>query len=204
MARVSLLLWDVGGVVLTDGFDEGQRARTARHFGIDPDDLERRHLRVVTDFETGKLSLADYLAAVVFHEPRSFTPEAFADFVRSCSAAHEEALACARALRRSGRYLMATLNNESRELNEYRITSFRLREAFQMFLTSCYTGRRKPDPAAYEYALALTQHAPEEVVFLDDRPENVGAARRLGLQGVHVRDPARVADDLGRVGVRVG
>jgi putative hydrolase of the HAD superfamily len=204
MANVSLLLWDVGGVLLTNGWDRAGRLAAAEQFHLDADDLERRHERVADSFETGKVDLTEYLAATVFYVPRAFTPSEFRAFVWSRSRPHPAAIDCARALRRGGRYVLAALNNESTELNAYRIATFGLRDIFHVFLSSCYTGRRKPDPSAYEYALDVTRRAPDEALFLDDRRENVEAARRLGLRTVWVKDPAHVRDELAAAGIGAG
>ena len=204
MGSVSLLLWDVGGVVLSNGWDHRARAAAAARFGLDADELERRHERVDAAFETGRMDRRAYLDATVFYESRSFTPEAFWAFVCAQSVRNDPAYAVARSLRDGGRYTMAALNNESRELNEYRIRTFGLREVFHVFFSSCYTGRRKPDPDAYRYALALTDRAPDEALFLDDRPENIAAAASLGLRTLEVRDPNRLAEALDRVGIAAG
>ncbi|MGD0257746.1 MAG: HAD-IA family hydrolase [Thermoplasmata archaeon] len=204
MAKVTLLLWDVGGVLLTNAWDRAGRAAAAARFHLDPAELERRHDRVADDFETGRMDLDRYLAATVFDVPRAFDAGAFRAFMWSLSAPHESALACARAFRQDGTFVMVALNNESTELNEHRISTFHLREVFHAFLSSCYTGRRKPDPDAYRYALQVTQHLPEETLFLDDRPENVEAAARLGIRAVRVRDPVRVREELESAGVVAG
>ena len=204
MTEISLLLWDVGGVVLSNGWDHGARAAAAERFGLDPAELERRHLSVDAAFETGRLDWSGYLSATVFYEARSFTPGAFRRFMLEQSRENPGALATARSLKAGGRYTMATLNNESRELNEYRIRTFGLGSAFHAFLSSCYTGFRKPDPQAYRHALDLAQCAPDAALFLDDRPENVAAAARLGLHTLEVRDPERLREELAGVGVASG
>jgi putative hydrolase of the HAD superfamily len=204
MAEVSLLLWDVGGVVLSNGWDHRARAAAADRFGLDAGELERRHLTVDAAFETGRLDWAGYLSATVFYETRPFSPEMFRQFMLAQSTENRAALATARALRSSGRYTMAALNNESRELNDYRIRTFGLADVFHVFFSSCYTGLRKPDPAAFRYALDLAQRPAEEALFLDDRPENVEAAARLGLRTLKVQDPGRLREELAGVGVASG
>jgi putative hydrolase of the HAD superfamily len=201
MAKVSLLLWDVGGVILSNAWDHSERQAAAVHFGIDAEDLERRHERVVADFETGRIDENEYLSRTIFYTPRSFSREAFQRFMREQSVALASSLATARALRDQGEYVMVALNNESRALNQYRIATFGLEEIFHAFLSSCYTGRRKPDPDAYRYALEITQHDPEESLVLDDRLENVEAAARLGIRTLWVRDPGRLREELARSGV---
>jgi putative hydrolase of the HAD superfamily len=204
MANVSLLLWDVGGVLLSNGWDHGARHAAAVRFGLDGEDLEHRHLQVDAAFETGRMSWEEYLTSTVFHVPRNFSREEFGRFVREQSTAKPANLALARELRRSGEFTMAALNNESRDLNEYRIETFGLRDVFHVFFSSCFTGLRKPDPAAYRYALQITQRSPDESVFLDDRPENVSAAAGLGIRTVLVGDPGRLRADLTNVGVAAG
>ena len=199
MPSVSLLLWDVGGVLLSNGWDRTARAAAAAHFNLDAAELERRHQLVETAFETGRLDWEGYLAATVFYAPRSFTSDAFRQFMREQSRGNTPALATARALRSEGRYVMAALNNESRELNDYRIRTFGLTEVFHAFFSSCYTGYRKPDPAAYRYALEIAQRTPPETLFLDDparehlgrRPARSSHARSAGPRATSGRAGAR-------------
>jgi putative hydrolase of the HAD superfamily len=204
MAEVSLLLWDIGGVLLTNAWDRDDREAAAVRFGLDATEFERRHDALADDLESGRLDFDAYLGATVFDRPRPFSPAEFVAFVRDRSRPHPAALATARALRAGGRYAMIALNNESRALNEYRIATFRLTEIFDAFLSSCYTGRRKPAPAAYEYALEVTQRAPNEALFLDDRRENVDAAARIGLRTLQVGDPERLAEALALEGIGAG
>jgi putative hydrolase of the HAD superfamily len=202
MTKVSILLWDVGGVILSNAWDHAGRRAAADHFGLDAEDLERRHESVAADFETGRLDEEQYLSSTVFYAPRSFSRETFQRFMRARSVALASSLGTARALREQGEYVMVALNNESRALNHYRITTFGLKEIFHTFLSSCYTGRRKPDPDAYRYALEVTQRDPEESLVLDDRLENVEAAARLGLRTLWVRDPDHLREDLSLAGIR--
>lgn len=204
MAEISLLLWDVGGVLLSDGWDRASRERAAGRFGLDLPELEQRHAAVAREFESGQLTLEEYLQAVVFTEPRSFSPEDFIAFLHDESRPHPEAIALARRLRAGGRYVLATLNNESRELNRYRLQTFGLKDIFHAFFSSGETGRLKPDRGAYELALNLTQRDPEESLLLDDREENLQAAERLGLRTLKVEDPRRLAEGLGRLGIHAG
>ena len=199
--KLSLLLWDVGGVLLSNGWDHLSRAAAVDRFHLNAAEFEARHAAVEAAFETGSLSEEEYLDATVFYEPRTFSRDEFRTFIRSRSTAHPSAIEVARALQRGGRYHLATLNNESRELNEYRIQKFGLAEIFEEFFSSCYTGHRKPDPAAYRAALDITRHAPEETLFLDDRPENIAAAESLGIRSLRVIDPGRLRGDLDRLGV---
>jgi putative hydrolase of the HAD superfamily len=203
MAKLSVLLWDVGGVILSNAWDLEDRHAAAQQFHLEAEDFERRHESVVADFETGRMTEEEYLSKTVFYVPRSFSRDSFRKFMRDRSVPLDSSLATARAVRARGEYLMAALNNESAPLNEYRIDTFHLKDIFQVFLSSCYTGRRKPDPDAYRYALEITQRSPDESLFLDDRLDNVKVAEQLGLRTIWVRDPGTLRQDLDAAGVTV-
>lgn len=201
MGAITALFWDVGGVLLTDGWDALMREQAARSFGLDLSELERRHAPVVADLEAGRSTLDDYLDQVIFHRPRSFTREQFREFMFQCSQPHPEAVALAQEVARTGRYFMATLNNESLELNLYRIQRFDLAQVFSVFFSSAFLGLIKPDPAIFRRVLHMTQRAPEQCLFIDDRPANVEAGRRSGMQAVQYQSPAQLREALKRLGI---
>src|SRR5262249_7801135 len=137
----------------------------------------------------------------LFYEPRPFTIEHVIDEIQQLSTPFAETLQLVRALRAGGRYMLATLNNESRELNEYRIARFGLRDLFSAFFTSCYLGLNNPQPEAYRRALQITQRQPDECLFVDDRPMNVEVARILGMHPVQFRDAAQLELELRAAGI---
>src|SRR4051812_10640328 len=149
MARVPTLFFDLGGVLLTNAWDTGARKRAAETFGLDFQEFQTRHEMLKTAFETGRLSLDMYLRKAVFHTPRPFSPADFRDFMFAQSQPLGETLAWVRGLARSQRCRLFTLNNESAELHEYRVSTFHLDEIFSGFLVSCYLGQVKPDEGIY-------------------------------------------------------
>lgn len=201
MANVTALFWDVGGVLLTNGWDRGSRRRATQKFGLDWDEFEDRHELVVNAFETGKATLQEYLQRTVFYRPCAFSPADFQAFMFSESQTLGETLALLGRLAASGRYLIATVNNESLELNEYRIRQFELRKYFSAFFSSCYLGVRKPDAAIYKLALSITQRAPTECVMIDDRPLNLECAKELGISTIAFTSTKQLEEDLARLGV---
>jgi putative hydrolase of the HAD superfamily len=96
---------------------------------------------------------------------------------------------------------MSTINNESAELNIYRIRQYRLREIFQLFVSSCYVGLRKPERDIYQLALNLTQHPADECCFIDDRPENLEPAQRLGMHSIRMQRVSQLREQLNKLGV---
>src|SRR5258708_13611364 len=153
MSDVTAVFWDVGGVILSNGWDRAARAAAAKKFGLDWEELQDRHDLASPAFETGKITLDTYLNRTVFYRKRAFTREEFSEFIFAHSAALPESRASLSAVASAGAYLLATINNEPLELNERRIQQFQLRREFQAFFSSCFLGIRKPDEGIYRIAL---------------------------------------------------
>jgi putative hydrolase of the HAD superfamily len=203
LAKISALFWDVGGVLLSDAWDREQRQRTLQQFGMDEDEVEfeSRHEMLVSSFERGKISLQDYLEHTVFYRPRSFTIEVFTQHMLSLSQPYPDTLRLAKELTQSGRYLMSTINNESKELNLFRIQTFGLREIFSLFVSSCFVGLRKPEEGIYRLALEITQKPPGECCFVDDRPLNLDSASKLGMHVIQTKNAEQLRGDLQKLEV---
>jgi putative hydrolase of the HAD superfamily len=201
MASVETIFWDNGGVILTNGWDRGARKGATEKFHLDWENFEDRHELVLNAFETGKMSLTEYLQRAVFYRPRSFTMEEFKAYMFSQSQAYPESLEFLGKLAKTNRYILAALNNESREINEHRIREFRLRDYFEAFFSSCYLGVRKPDAQIYRLALSITQRDPAECVMVDDRGLNLECARELGMQTIQFQNLGQLREDLARLGV---
>lgn len=202
--QITTLFWDVGGVLLSNGWDTASRQAAAEEFGLDWEEFQERHSLISAEFERGRLDLEEYLDCTVFHRERDFSREKFREFIFRQSRPREGMLELAGRLARSGRYLMATLNNESRDLNLYRIETFGLREHFTAFFSSCFLGVKKPERRIYETALEITQRRAGECLFIDDRPLNLETARRLGMHTVHFRDEERLIAELQELGIEGG
>lgn len=201
MADITTLFWDVGGVLLTNGWPGESRRLAAQHFNLDREEFESRHDSIMAAFETGGTGLEEYLDHTVFYRSRPFTREEFKKFMLDQSKPHPATLALAARLAESRKYLLCTLNNESVELNLYRIERFLLRRCFTAFFSSCFLGVRKPDEAIYRAALQITQKAPEACLFIDDRAPNIEAAARLNIATIHYQNAARLQEELRRYGI---
>jgi len=199
VARISALFWDIGGVLLTNAWDHEERDAAIRQFSLDKNHFETCHEQIVDAFEKGKLTLDEYLSRTVFNRERAFTLEEFRSYMFCLSQPKDDVLAIARSLSRT--YPMCAINNESRELNQYRIASYSLRDVFETFVSSCFVGIRKPDPGIYRLALDLTQRKPEECCFIDDRQVNLDSARLLGMNAILMRNSQQLRKDLNALGV---
>lgn len=201
MPAIQAIFWDVGGVLLSNAWDREQRQRTLKQFDLDDAEFESRHEMLVSSFERGKISLQDYLERTVFYRPRPFTSEAFTQHMFSLSQPNPETLQLAKQLSRSCAYLMSTINNESKELNLFRIQAFGLREIFSLFISSCFVGLRKPEEGIYRLALEITQRPPEECCFIDDRALNLDSASRLGMHVIQMKTAEQLRRDLQKLEV---
>jgi putative hydrolase of the HAD superfamily len=201
LSEIKALFWDVGGVLLSNAWDHTQRQQAIDKFGLEREEFSERHELVVSSFERGKISLDEYLDRTVFYRVRPFKREEFKNYMYSLSIPDEAALTFAKGLADSGKYLMGTINNESRELNAYRIEKFGLRSIFRVFVSSCYVGLRKPEEAIYKLALDVTQQAAEQCCFIDDRALNLEVAKRLGMHTVEMHGTDQLWSALQKLGV---
>lgn len=202
MGAISTLFFDLGGVCLSNGWDREQRRVVTADFGLDYDTFDRRHRQVVDTLERGQLTLREYLEWTIFYEARPFTIDEVTNEIMQLSTPFPETLDLVGALRRSGNYLLATINNESRELNEYRIEKFNLRGLFTAFFTSCYFGLLKPQPDHYRRALDITRCPADQCLYIDDRPMNVEVARILGMHAIQFVDATQLEADLRAAGLQ--
>jgi putative hydrolase of the HAD superfamily len=196
------ILFDVGGVLLTNGWDLRERTVVLSHFHLDLAAFEARHLAPYDAWERGALSLTAYLDATVFYEPRSFTRDEFIAFILAQSKLLPDgALGILKELAASDKCLLGAFNNEARETNEYRFERFGLREVFQVALSSCYLGLRKPESAIYRRALDILGRPAQRILFIDDRPENAAGAVAAGMKAIRFEGAEALRSELASLGV---
>jgi putative hydrolase of the HAD superfamily len=203
LADITTLFFDIGGVILTNGWDRGSRREAATTFHLDWEEFQDRHDLSFPAFDSGHIKLNEYLDRTLFYRPRAFTREEFTDFMFAQSKEYPESRAILSAVARTGRYFIGSINNEPFELNEYRIETFSLRREFQVFFSSCYLGCRKPEENIFRIALEVTQRKPENCLFIDDRPLNLESPRRLGMHAIHCQNAQQLRVDLQKFGVEV-
>ena len=202
MFPFDVILFDVGGVLLTNGWDNRERAEVLERFGLDRSEFESRHTEPYRVWERGAISAAEYLDATVFYQPRAFSREEF--FAAICGQSKllpGGALGTLKELAASNECLLGALNNEARETNEYRFETFGLRSYLCVALSSCYLGLRKPDPAIYQRALDILGRPAERILFIDDREENTAAAFRAGMKPVLFQGEDALRHELASLGV---
>jgi putative hydrolase of the HAD superfamily len=201
--EITTLFWDIGGVILTNGWDHNSRKDAVETFNLDAEDFRDRHDLSFPAFDAGQITLDQYLDRTLFYRPRPFTREEFTAFMFAQSKEYPETRAVLSAVAGTGKYYVGSINNEPRELNDYRIEAFGLRREFEAFFSSCYLSARKPEETIYRIALEVSHRPPENCVFVDDRPLNLENPRRLGMQVVHYQDAEQLRSDLQALGIEV-
>lgn len=181
MGKIKCLFLDIGGVLLTNGWDHSQRAEAIKHFGLDPVEFQDRHKSCYDLHEQGKISLDEYLDKTVFYESRPFAKEEFRQYMRSLSKPDWQMIRMVKEFKGKTKIRMAVISNEGRDLIEYRIRVARMDEFIDDFFVSCFVGFQKPDSRIFQAALDITQMDKKDVLYIDDRPNLVEAANKLGI-----------------------
>ena len=184
MGPIDTLFLDLGGVILTNGWDHIERKHVAEHFGIDWADFEQRHKQWYDLHETDELTLDEYLQKVVFWKARDFSPEEFKALMYAQSKPLPGMIDFIHEIKQAHNLRVVITSNEARELAEYRIRSFNLRSLTDLFFVSCFIHLQKPDPRFYQLVLDVTQISPDRVIYLDDRESGIEAAAKMGIYGV--------------------
>lgn len=198
---IDLVLFDIGGVLGSNGWDREQRSAAVERFDLDAEDFQYRHEETVGAFESGDITLDEYLDVTVFCSPRDFTEKQFKEFMFAQSEPWWDSIAVARSLVQSGHVRLGTLNNESEALNVHRIETFSLAPIFSVFFSSCWLGVRKPTQQIYTRALAMSQVPAERTLFVDDREQNLRPAAMLGMQTIHFQSASQLRADLEALGL---
>jgi len=204
--EIKTIFWDIGGVLLTNGWDKGQQTRVLTALGVDLPAYEAIHDDVNYYWERGLISAQDFFEQTILET----NPQLHLTFdhlwqlvCAESKVLYPECFDILAALKRSGRYRLATLNNESRELNAHRLDAFHLRAFFDYFICSGYVHEMKPLPDIYRAAIDISGFAPETALFIDDKQENCAAARALDMQAIHFESPAQLRASLTELGITV-
>lgn len=198
---ITTLFLDVGGVLLTNGWDHLARRRAAAKFKLELSDLEDRHHLTFDTYEEGKLTLQEYLDRVVFYRKRPFTRDQFQRFMFAQSKPYPQMIGLAKQLKARHRLKIAVVSNEARELNEYRIQTFGLARLVDCFVSSCFVHIRKPDADIFRLALDVTQAPAREVVYIENTPMFVEIAEGLGIRSILHTDYESTARKLASLGL---
>jgi putative hydrolase of the HAD superfamily len=203
-AAITCMFLDIGGVLLTDGWDHHARKRAAMKFNLNLAEMEERHHLTFDTYEEGKLTPEEYFARVVFYEKRAFTPAQFRTFMFAQSKPHPEMIELIRRLKARYGLKIVVVSNEARELNSHRIRKFKLEEFVDSFVSSCFVHVRKPDADIFRLALDIAQVPAREVVYIENTPMFVQVAEGLGVRSILHTDYKSTCAELSKLGLKDG
>lgn len=202
MFPFDVILFDVGGVLLTNGWDHRERALVLDQFRLDKAEFEARHTNPNDAWERDAISVKEYLDATVFYQPRDFSHEEFLEAIRAQSQLLPDgAMGILGELAASDKCMIGVLNNEARATNDYRFDTFGIRQHLKVAFSSCYVGLRKPGPPIYKRALDILGVPAERILFIDDRSENVAGAESVGMKGIRFTGADALRGELTSLGV---
>jgi putative hydrolase of the HAD superfamily len=199
---ITTLLVDIGGVLLTDGWDHHARKRAATNFKLEWAEMEDRHSLNFATFEEGKLTLDEYLSRTIFYVERPFTRDQFREFMFAQSHPFPEMIELIAQLKVRRGLKIAVVSNEAREMNAYRIQKFKLTEFVDFFVSSCFVHLRKPDTDIFRLALDIAQVPAEQVVYIENTAMFVEIAEGLGIRGILHTDYSSTCAKLSAVGLK--
>ena len=179
---INILFFDVGGILLTNGWGHESREEAARRFGLDYDEVDDLHTFIFNVYEAGSVDLDEYLDTVIFNHPRDFAREDFKQFMFEQSKELPDMLTWLKEWKKDCGFRIISINNEGKELNDYRVKKFKLHQCFDAFISSCEVGIRKPDPKIFRLAMGVAQALPQQCVYFDDRKMFALAAQKLGIR----------------------
>ena len=196
MTKITHLFFDIGGVCLSNGWDHISREQSANFFGYDFAESDEKHYKVAAEFEKGNISRDAYLEEVIFYRKRDFSKNEVVEFMESQSVGHQKSLDALGKICSGGKYHISALNNESLELNEFRIKKFGLSKYFTNFFSSCYLKVKKPETEIFQTVLRIMQKRGDQCLFIDDRLENIESAVKCGFHTLHLPDVGELEKSL--------
>lgn len=181
---IKALFLDIGGVLMTNGWGTDGRKGAAEKFNIDYKEMDERHRLTFDTYETGKMSLEQYLNEIVFYKPRQFTMGEFIEYMHSVSQPYPDMIELMKEMKVRHGLKVGIVSNEGSGITEYRLENFGLKDFVDFFVVSCFVHVKKPDLDIYRLALDIAQVKPEEVIYIDDRSLFVEVGRKLGLNAI--------------------
>jgi putative hydrolase of the HAD superfamily len=201
-AAITTLFLDVGGVLLTNGWDHHARRRAAKNFNLKWAEMEDRHGLNFAAHEEGRVTFEQYLNRVIFYKKRPFTRSQFRLFMFAQSKPYTKMIEMVRNLKARYGLRIAVVSNESRAVNAYRIHKFKLGGFVDTFISSCFVHARKPDVEMFRRALDIAQASPHQVLYIENTPMFVQIAESLGIRSILHTDCKSTLMKLASFGLR--
>ena len=192
MARIHLYLFDMGGVV---SVNNDVISRVAARLDLTPEQFYERAGEDALLLMPGKLAPAEFWERISAVTGRAVNEDLFARYFHPVL--DREVAGLVEELRKHHRVVVGTNTIEThyrihRELGHY--------DLFDAVYASHLMGLVKPDPRFYREVLESEHRDPSETAFIDDLPENVDSARRLGIHAILFTGAADLENEIRRLG----
>ena len=194
--RITTLFLDIGGVLLTNGWDRTARRLASEQLHLDFDEMNERHHLIFDVYEMGKITLNEYLDQLIFDPNINFSKDDFKSFMFQQSQPYYDTIDFFKELKRKYSLKVVAVNNEGRELNEFRIKKFHLDELFDGFVSSSYVKMRKPDIDIFRLACDISKCLPQQALLVDDRDMFVEVAKTIGINGIHYEGLSSIKEKM--------
>lgn len=200
---IRAVISDMGRVVLWFDNDVFIRKLAASSTVSEDNIKEAAHwnLDLLTDFDRGAISPGDFYKRVVRAVGSGIGEAEFFAIYNDIFRLNPPALEVLRKHKAAGKALILLSNTDIRRFGFIR-ENYPEMLIFDDYVLSFELGMVKPEPAIYLEAARRAGCRPEECVFIDDMPENVQAAVKLGMAGVVYRPETDLAAELERLGLR--
>ncbi len=195
---IKVVIFDMGGVLVRTE-DTAPRAALGLRFGKTYRELDQIVFANKSSLRAscGEISARDHMQHVMRTLDLPETDETINNFVDEFFHGDEVdkgIIDYIQSLR--PRYQTVLLSNAWDNLRKVLATQWKIADAFDEIFISAEMGVAKPDPKIYKMVLEKLDVAPEETVFIDDFIENIEAARKLGMNGLHFQNKDEVMAEL--------
>ena len=201
-ARSTWVVFDYGGVICTPqpGQDVALLAAAA---GVPVPEFQGPYWAYRLSYDRAELDGTTYWLKVAAALGLSFSAAQIAELTRLDIASwlhlYDGTVALLQDVAAAG-YRLALLSNAPADFAEV-LAEQPVARFFEHLTFSCYLGSVKPEPECYRAVLAILGVRPADVVFIDDRPENVAGAAAIGIRGVHFTTPEALRSALSGHGI---
>jgi epoxide hydrolase-like predicted phosphatase len=192
------VFFDLGGVIVRTEF-QAPRQQLADRLGMDYDDLNK----IVFESETsnrasiGQISSEEHWASVLQRLKRPASELlAIRDEFFAGDIVDRTLLDTIRSLR--GKFKTGLISNAWGDLRDY-IVREKFDDAFDKMIISAEVGAMKPEAKIFQIALEQVGVSPKEAVFIDDFFVNIEGCEKVGMKGIHFKDPESTLKQLERL-----
>ena len=183
---VQAVVFDYGNVLCLEQTLEDMKGM-ALVCGISDERFSEFYWKLRPPYDRGDIDGPAYWTAVGRQQELGLSRDQIATLIKldceSITRPNQGAVQWAELLRHEG-FPLTLLSNMPFELSRHVTKSFQSLSGFEYLIYSCDYGSMKPEPAIYRKCLELLKAAPQDILYLDDRAENVEAAARLGINAV--------------------